>query len=104
MTSQEINQEQIEGETQNNQENNNQSKEKDKDDVYFLILNQSEAKIDFQNMKYVAGISPSIVYTNNIDKGKGTQLEEIVFKFRKKKKKKVEEEKKNEEKKNGEKE
>ena len=104
MTSQEINQEQIEGETQNNQENNNQSKEKDKDDVYFLILNQSEAKIDFQNMKFVAGISPSIVYTNNIDKGKGTQLEEIVFKFRKKKKKKVEEEKKNEEKKNGEKE
>ena len=33
---------------------------------------QSESKIDFEKMKFVAGgISPSIVYTNTIDKGKG---------------------------------
>ena len=92
MKSKEINQKEIEGETQNNQEQNNQSQEKDEDDVYFLILNQSETKIDFQNLKFVADISSSIVYTNKIDKGKGTQLEEVVFKFRKNKKKNGEKE------------
>ena len=97
MKSQEINKEELEGETQNIQQQNSQSQEKDKD-VYFLILNQSEAKIDFKNMKFVGDISPSIVYTNNIDKGKGTQLEEIVFKFKRKKKKKDKEEKKSGEK------
>ena len=93
MTNLEISKDELEGETKNIQEHNNQSQGKSKD-VYFLILSQSEAKIDFKNMKFVAGISPTIVYTNNVDKGKGTQLEEIVFKFKRKKKKEDKEEKK----------
>ena len=74
---------------------NNQSQEKI-EDIFFLVLNQSEEKIDFEEMEFVSNISPSIVYKKNIDKGKGIQLEEVVFNFKKKEKKDKEEVKKGE--------
>ena len=68
-------------------EENPDSKEKD-NDVYFIILIPSEEKFDFKSMKFIAGISPSIIFYKTIDKGNGAQLEEIIFKFKRKKKKK----------------
>ena len=74
-------------------EENPDSKEKD-NDVYFIILIPSEEKFDFKSMKFVAGISPSIIFNKTIDKGNGSQLEEIIFKFKRKKKKKDDKESK----------
>ena len=68
-------------------EGNPDSKEKD-NDVYLIILNPNEEKLDFKSMKFVAGISPSIVFIKSIYKGNGAQLEEIIFKFKRQKKKK----------------
>ena len=74
-------------------EENPDSKEKDKD-IYFIILNPSEEKLNFKDMKFVAGISPSIVFNKIIDKGNGSQLEVLIFKFKRKKKKKEDKENK----------
>ena len=72
------------------EEGNTESKEKD---IYFIILVSSEEKIDFKKLKFVAGITPSNIYDKYIDKGNGNQLEEIVFKIKKKGKKNKKKEK-----------
>jgi len=72
------------------EEGNSESKEKD---IYFIILVSSEEKIDFKKLKFVAGITPSNIYDKYIDKGNGNQLEEIVFKIKKKGKKNKKKEK-----------
>ena len=88
-----INQEETNTESLNVNEPNAEQKEKDKN-VYFLILNPVEENIDFGKLKYVSNISPSIIFDKTINKDKGVQLNEIVFKFKRKKKKKDNKEKK----------
>ncbi len=74
-------------------EKNAESNNKDRD-VYFIILRPSEEKIDFKNLKFISKISPTIIFNKNIEKEKGSFLEEFVFKFKKKNKKKKKKQKK----------
>ena len=67
---------------------NESIKDKDKD-VYFLVLQPSEEKIDFTGLNYETKnkIVPQIIFQERIDREDKTYLEEIVFKFKKKKEK-----------------
>ena len=63
-------------------------KEEKERDIYFIILNPSEEKLDFKTLNFSSIITPSIIFNKNVNKENEKQVEEIVFKFKLKKKKK----------------
>ena len=74
----------------NNQGQNAKSDDKERD-VYFIVLRPSEEKINFKNVKFKSDIIPKIIHNKRLEKGNGSCLEEIVFKFQKKQKEKEKE-------------
>ena len=63
-------------------------KEEKERNIYFIILNPSEEKLDFRTLNFSSVITPSIIFNKNVKKENEKQVEEIVFKFKIKKKKK----------------
>ena len=60
------------------QKQNAQSNDKE---IYFIILNSSEEKLNFRDLKFLSEIEPEIIYNNSIEKGKGSFVFHNVFKL-----------------------
>ena len=60
------------------QKQNAQSNDKE---IYFIILNSSEEKLNFRDLKFLSEIEPEIIYNNSIEKGKGFFVFHNVFKL-----------------------
>ena len=60
------------------QKQNTQSNDKE---IYFIILNSSEEKLNFHDLKFLSEIEPEIIYNNSIEKGKGSFAFHNVFKL-----------------------
>jgi len=58
-----------------------QNAQSDSISIYFIILSPSEEKINFADLKFLSEIEPEIIYTTNIENGKGSFLSHNVFKL-----------------------
>jgi hypothetical protein len=57
---------------------NTQSNDKE---IYFIISNSSEEKINFSDLKCLSETPPKIIYEKSVDKGKGSFLFYHLFKL-----------------------
>lgn len=57
-----------------------QSNDKEKE-IYFIVFTPNEEKLNFNDLKFLYEISPTKIFDKNVEKVKGSFLEENVFKI-----------------------